>query len=218
MASYCIHKTLTLGPLLSKKNSTQTIISNFFKIHFHTILLPIPRSPKLVLTFGTVTKTCTHVISECLLYVSLIWTSLIWFKCEALHTMSWHCERCGPHSLLECGTVCFTVCWYFRGNHCLSNNLCSILSQKIVNVLFYGEGLPVLPPSSGWQHYFWHSTISYSIYLHLYTVSGNHLFHSKPECCTVICSLSRGTARGKKKGGDIYRPTRNVGNECSNCR
>jgi hypothetical protein len=87
MVSYCIHKSLTLDPLLSK-NSTYTITSNFFKMHFHINLLPIPRSPKLFITFGTVIKTCTPVISECLLYVSLISTYLIWFKCEALYTMS----------------------------------------------------------------------------------------------------------------------------------
>ena len=76
MVSYCIHKSLTLDPLLGK-NSTYTITSNFFKMHFHINLLPTPRSPKLFITFGTVIKTCTPIISECLLYVSLISTYLI---------------------------------------------------------------------------------------------------------------------------------------------
>jgi hypothetical protein len=44
------------------------------------------------------------------------------------------------------------------------------------------------------------------LYLYLY------LFYPKPEQYTVICSLSRRRTRGKKKGGDVYRPTKNTGN------
>jgi len=88
MVSYCMHKSLILEPLLSKMNSTHTITSNFFKMHFHIILVPTPRSPELVLTFGTVTKTCTPVFSECLLLCLINLKLLDLIKCEALHTMS----------------------------------------------------------------------------------------------------------------------------------
>lgn len=133
------------------------------------------------------------LISQCFLYILFISVSLIWFSMKPFATC---------HNIVRCVVLIIfwdltlstlvDVCWHFRGTWCLCLPAYAASCPRwLLNVPFYG-------PSSGRPNYFWQSTSPYSIYLHIYSVSGNHLLHPKPEYSTVICGLSRG--RGRKEG------------------
>jgi hypothetical protein len=60
---YHVHKSLTLGPILSHMNSLHTLKICFFKIRFNIVLPSVPQYPKWSLLYGFLTK---------ILYVFLI--------------------------------------------------------------------------------------------------------------------------------------------------
>jgi hypothetical protein len=74
---YCVHKSLSLSPILIQMNPVHTLPSYFSKIHSNFILLSTPKSSKCLFPSAFPTKFFTH-FSSLLCVLHAISSSLIW--------------------------------------------------------------------------------------------------------------------------------------------